>query len=119
MRERRVDVERLLGDLRLALRLEGAERPQFSACFSSREVKLIWPIFVTPSTSVATSGPKSSPIWSSVASVSSTVSCRSPVTTLGTSSRISAMMPATFSGWVRYGSPEARRCPLCTSAENA
>jgi hypothetical protein len=69
-------------------------------CFSSREVKLIWPIFVTPSTSVATSGPKRSPIWSSVASVSSTVSWSRPVTTLGTSRRMSAMIPATFSGWV-------------------
>ena len=38
---------------------------------------------------------------SSVASVSSTVSCSSPVTMLGTSSRSSAMMPATCTGWVR------------------
>ena len=51
----------------------------------------------------------------SVASVSSTVSCRSPVAMLGTSSRRSAMMPATCSGCVRYGSPDCRRWPRCTS----
>ena len=82
VRERRVDVERLLRDLALALRRRGAPSVRmlcvrsasftrmtrmsraiassilrkFSACFSSREVKLIWPIFVTPSTSAATSG---------------------------------------------------------------
>jgi hypothetical protein len=92
---------------------------KFSACFSSRDVKLIWPIFVTPSTSVAISVPKSDSTWSSVASVSSTVSWRSPVAMLGTSSRMSAMMLATESGWVRYGSPDARRCPLWTFAENS
>ncbi len=32
---------------------------KFSACFSSRLVKLIWLILVTPSTSVAISSPNS------------------------------------------------------------
>ena len=74
---------------------------KFSACFSSREVTLSWPIFVTPSTSPAISSPKSSSSCGSVASVSSTVSWRSPVAMLGTSSRRSAMMPATCTGCVR------------------
>ncbi len=92
---------------------------KFSACFSCRDVKLIWLILVTPSTSDAISGPKRVSISSSVASVSSTVSCRSAVATLGASSFRSVMIVATCRGWVRYGSPEARRWPRWTSAEKS
>ncbi len=81
---------------------------KFSAWRSARLLKLICPILVTPSTSVAISPPKMLCTCSSVVSVSSTVSCRRPVATLGTSRRRSAMMPATSSGWTRYGSPDLR-----------
>ena len=68
---------------------------------------------VTPSTSLAMSSPNSRVISSRVASVSSSVSCSRPVTIDEVSSRISARMPATSTGWEKYGSPEARSWLPC------
>ncbi len=91
---------------------------KFSACFSSWVLPALnFDSFVTPSTSSAISGPKSSEISSLVASVSSIVSWRRPVTMDASSRRISARMPATSSGWTRYGSPDLRICPWWTFAE--
>ncbi len=90
---------------------------KFSACFSSWVfAALYWDSFVTPSTRSAISGPNSSAISFFVASVSSIVSWRSPVTTDDSSSFSSARMPATSSGWTRYGSPDLRSCPVWTLA---
>jgi hypothetical protein len=60
---------------------------------------------VTPSTSRATLSPNRPAISSRVASVSSIVSCSRPVTIDAVSSFISARMPATSTGWEKYGSP--------------
>ena len=54
---------------------------------------------VTPSTRRATLSPNRRAISSRVASVSSIVSCRRPVTIEAVSSFISARMPATSTGW--------------------
>ena len=86
---------------------------KFSAWRSSFEVKLIFESLVTPSTSSATSTPNSFSMSSVVASVSSTTSWRSPAQTLAASSRRSAMMPATLTGWTMYGCPDLRVCPAC------
>ena len=51
---------------------------KFSACRSSLDEKRMALILVTPSTTWATSGPKSSRMRSMVVSVSSTTSCRRP-----------------------------------------
>jgi hypothetical protein len=80
----------------------------FSACASSFETLPRLLILVTPSTRCATSGPKYLLMSSGVVRVSSTTSCRRPVLTVTTSIFISARMPATESGWMRYGSPDLR-----------
>ncbi len=90
---------------------------KFSASFSSALLNLTWPSLVTPSTMPAMSLPNSSSISSMVASVSSTVSCRRPATTLASSSLSCARTPATASGWIKYGSPVFRTCPACTLAQ--
>ncbi len=90
---------------------------KFSACSASRPPKVIRLIFVSPSTRKATSLPKASSICWGVARVSSTVSWSSPVTTVEQSSRMSASIPATSIGWMRYGSPDRRTCPWWTLAE--
>ena len=64
-----------------------------SDCISSRRR------LVTPSTRRAMSSPNRPAISSRVASVSSSVSCSRPVTIEAVSSRISARMPATSTGW--------------------
>ena len=86
---------------------------KFSAWRSSLDAKLILESFVTPSTRNATSCPNSRSMSSVVASVSSTTSCRRPAQTLAVSRRRSVMMPATLAGWLKYGSPLLRVCPLC------
>ncbi len=91
---------------------------KFSAWRSSLEEKGMAPIFVTPSTTCATSGPNSSRIRSIEVSVSSTTSCSSPAAIVTTSSFMSASRSATSSGWTRYGSPECLTWPLCSNAEN-
>ena len=91
---------------------------KFSACRSSLEANRIALIFVTPSTTWATSGPNSSSIRSIVVRVSSTTSWSSPAATATTSSFMSARKSATARGWMRYGSPEWRTWPLCSKAEN-
>ena len=68
---------------------------------------------VTPSTRRAIFSPNMPAISSRVASVSSIVSCSRPVTIDEASSFISARMPATSTGWEKYGSPEARSCVPC------
>jgi len=75
---------------------------KFSACFSSWVfAALNWESLVTPSTRSAISSPNSPEISSRVASVSSMVSWRRPVTMEASSSFISASRPATSSGWTR------------------
>ena len=73
--------------------------------------------FVTPSTSRPTSGPNWRSISSSVATVSSIVSCKRPVTIEALSSFIWAKRPATWIGCEKYGSPEARSCEPCAFIE--
>ena len=85
---------------------------KFSACRSSFEVKLILPSLVTPSTSDAISPPNSRSMSFVVASVSSTTSWSKPAHTLAVSRRSSVMMPATLAGWMKYGSPDFRFCPV-------
>ena len=55
---------------------------------------------VTPSTSRATSSPKSVRSWSRVYAVSSTVSCSSAATSVGSVMPMSARIVVTASGWV-------------------
>ena len=74
---------------------------KFSACRSSLDENGIALILVTPSTTWATSGPKSSSMRSIVVSVSSTTSCRSPAAMATTSSFMSARKSATARGWIR------------------
>ena len=71
---------------------------KFSACRSSWLAKVILDSLVSPSTRTATSFPKFSSICLSVARVSSTVSCRIPVTIDAASSFMSARMLATSMG---------------------
>src|SRR5215468_8940035 len=63
---------------------------------------------VTPSTRLATSSPNTFEMSPVLANVSSTTSCSKPVLTVATSIFMSAKMAATDSGWIRYGSPDAR-----------
>ena len=70
---------------------------------------LTWSSLVTPSTSSATSSPKSARSASIVRSVSSTVSCSSAAASTGGVIPRSARICATASGWVMYGSPLLRR----------
>ena len=65
-------------------------------------------IFVSPSTSEPISGPNSRLISSSVAAVSSIVSCRTAATIVAVSSLRSVRIAATSSGWATNGSPETR-----------
>src|SRR4051794_3881636 len=65
---------------------------------------------VTPSTSWATSAPKSLRSSSSVYGVSSTVSCSRAATRVGSVMPMSARIVVTASGWVMYGSPLLRTC---------
>ena len=67
---------------------------------------------VTPSTSVATSSPKSALTSSSEALVSSTVSCSSAAHSVAVSRRMLAQILATPTGWMMKSSPEARRWSL-------
>ena len=88
-----------------------------SACCASFDVKAYLPIFVTPSTRCATSGPKSPVSFSFVTDESSRTSWRRPAAIDASSSFISARIIATFSGWTRYGSPEERSWFRCSWAE--
>ena len=69
-----------------------------SACAASPY--LTFSSLVTPSTRIATSSPKSTRSWSSVYGVSSTVSCSSAATRVGSVMPMSARMVVTASGWV-------------------
>ena len=91
---------------------------KFSACCSSRVEYGSLPSLVTPSTRNAISLPNSSPSCSTVALVSSTQSCSRPAQTDATSSFSSAMICATASGCVTYGSPDLRVWPSCACAAN-
>ena len=71
---------------------------KFSACLVWSDCSSIRDSLVTPSTSRAISGPNTRSMSSSVATVSSTVSCSSPVTIEALSSFIWARMPATSTG---------------------
>jgi hypothetical protein len=62
-------------------------------------------------------GPNSRSMSSSVATVSSTVSCSSPVTIEAVSSFIRASSPATSTGCEKYGSPDSRSCEPCAFIE--
>ena len=66
---------------------------------------------VTPSTSIATSSPKSARTMSSVYSVSSTVSCSIAAASVFGPMPRSARICATATGCVMYGSPLLRSCP--------
>ena len=57
---------------------------------------------------MATLAPNSSFNWSSVVSVSSTVSCRKAAQSVSSSIFIWARIYATCVGWMMYGSPERR-----------
>ncbi len=72
-----------------------------SACCASLDVKAYLPIFVTPSTRCATSGPNSSATRSFVIDESSRTSWSRPAAIDASSSFISARIIATFSGWTR------------------
>jgi hypothetical protein len=74
---------------------------KFSACFSWSDWSSIRLSLVTPSTRRATSLPNLASMSSIVASVSSTVSCRSAVTIEAVSSFMPVRMPATSSGWAK------------------
>ena len=69
-----------------------------SACAESPYLTLS--SLVTPSTSSATSSPKSVRSWSRVYAVSSTVSCSSAATRVGSVMPMSARIVVTASGWV-------------------
>ncbi len=86
---------------------------KFSACLVSSDCNSMRDSLVTPSTSRPISGPNRRSISSSVATVSSTVSCNRPVTIEAPSSFICASRPATSIGCEKYGSPEARSCAPC------
>ena len=71
---------------------------------------------VTPSTRAAISSPKSARSSSRVYSVSSTVSCSRAAHSVSWFMPSSARIVATASGWVMYGSPLLRFCPVCQCA---
>ena len=81
---------------------------KFSAWRSRSDVNSIFAILVRPSTRKATGSPNRRRSSSEVVSVSSIASCSRPAATVTSSMRISTRMPATSSGWTRYGSPESR-----------
>lgn len=91
----------LMRTTRMSLAMAMIILRKFSACFSSRLVKLTRLNLVTPSTRTAISSPKADSISGRVARVSSTVSWSSPQMMLGRSSFRSANRPATATGWVR------------------
>src|SRR5215211_2989014 len=74
--------------------------------------------FVTPSTSVPISSPKSSRTSSSDALVSSTVSCSRAAHRVAVSSRMPAQILATPIGWTMKSSPLARRWSAWRSQAN-
>ena len=80
-----------------------------AACWASFESNRSRSSLVTPSTIAATAGPNSASIWAKVTPVSSTASCNSAAAAATLSSPRSAMIVATATGWVMYGSPERRR----------
>ena len=82
-----------------------------AACCASFESKRSRSNFVTPSTIAATAEPNSSSIWARVTPVSSTASCSNAAAALTVSRPRSAMIVATATGWVMYGSPESRCWP--------
>ncbi len=84
-----------------------------AACCASFESKRSRSNLVTPSTIAATAGPNSAAIWARVTPVSSTASCSSAAAALTVSRPSSAMIVATATGWVMYGSPESRRWDSC------
>ncbi len=107
-------IGRVIAELR-----ETLAESDISAEVSGREKTphSIWLSLVTPSTSRAISSPNSSLMSFSVATVSSTVSCRRPVMIDAESSFMLARMPATSTGCEKYGSPDARSCEPCTFIE--
>ena len=74
---------------------------KFSACRSSLDEKVMALIFVTPSTTWATSPPNVSSSRSVVVSVSSTTSWSSPAAIVTASIFMSVRMVATSRGWTR------------------
>ncbi len=83
---------------------------------ASRSSRLI---LVTPSTSVAMSGPKRSAMRCVETRVSSTTSCSNAALSVVMSSFMSARICATSRGCERYGSPDCRSCERCCSAANS
>ena len=90
---------------------------KFSASRSTLVENAILPIFVTPSTSTATSRPNLASISAIEVPVSSGTSWSRPAMIVVTSMRIFARMPATSRGCERYGSPEVRSWPRWATAE--
>jgi len=86
---------------------------KFSAARSSSVCASIFDSLVTPSTSRATSGPKRASTSSIEVSVSSTVSWSNAVMIVSSSIFRSVISPATSTGWLKYGSPEARFWAPC------
>ena len=144
VRERRVDVERLLRDVALPLRRQVLQRPHVVGAVGELDqddadvarhredhlaevLRLL--LLAAGEVDLADLGDavdqrrrsrrRTRLDLSSVVSVSSTVSCRRPVTMLGTSSLRSAIRLATSTGWMKYGSPDCRFWPLCTSREKS
>jgi hypothetical protein len=78
-----------------------------------------FPIFVTPSTMAATSGPKRSSTSGREKTVSSTTSWISPATRESVSIRSWARMMATSTAWETKLSPDARVCPRWASSARA
>src|SRR5437667_72516 len=74
---------------------------QFSSSEERQAENWMALIFVTPSTTCATSGPKSSLMRSTVVSVSSTTSWSRPAAMVTASSFMSARKSATANGWIR------------------
>ncbi len=111
----------LISTTRTSVTMASSILRTFSAWRSSRLANWILSILVTPSTMCATWSPKLAAISSLVAGVSSTESCSRPAAMAVESSFISASTSATSSGWMMYGSPEARVCPAwcCTQKSHA
>ncbi len=80
--------------------LEVARRSfrKFSTCLWSSDCNSSLESLVTPSTRAATDRPNKPSISSIVATVSSTVSCKSPVTMVSLSNLSSLRIPATSTG---------------------
>ena len=91
---------------------------KFSACCSSRESNVSLPSLVTPSTRNAISLPNCSPSCSTVARRVLDQSCSRAAQTLArVEVHVCAMMSATLTGWMKYGSPRAGAAdPRCMRA---